>query len=499
MRRQVVLIAMLVMVALTGCTAGGAPERVNGADAGGTVTAPSLEDMPYPAGTSADGLNTTKVFERHRAAIADTSYTKRTFVWVTGQLNATANVTYTVNGGAERGVMTGWRETTDRTIETNKFVANGTVYTRQQKPDSMQYDRQSITWSAFLGEAAGVPWPPRQIETIDFEPTGTAVRAGTPVVRYTGTRNATTDSATASSNISATLMLGADGIIRRLTVERMTSQGSSEGSVTFSRIGSTTVERPDWIDAAAAQTPTASTNRDDHTDSRESPTDGGETADRDGDGLIDSAERASSGPLAEADPHRHDVFVEVDYRGTADTEMIEQATAVVQERFEQAPIDNPDGSSGIDLHIIIDDRITTSDGIGLDSVSVGGQISSRYRDYRDAGYHYAVVDIGAYGGVGSYGRIVVKGNSTDAISHVFMHELGHSFGIGYDKYHGVDSLEVPAETYPSAMNYNYGGLQYNDGAPFDDWAFIENGYTPKRGGGECHSTPHWCPIAQSGS
>ena len=55
---------------------------------------------------------------------------------------------------------------------------------------------------------------------------------------------------------------------------------------------------------------------------------------------------------------------------------------------------------------------------------------------------------------------------------------------------------MSADTYESVMNYNYGDeLQYNDGAPFDDWEFIADGYTPKRGGGECYDTSYWCPIA----
>jgi hypothetical protein len=234
-------------------------------------------------------------------------------------------------------------------------------------------------------------------------------------------------------------------------------------------------------------------------DGTDGPSDTGGTIDTDGDGLVDSAERASSGPLAAADPNRYDIFVEVDYRGTADAERIKQATTAVQKRFDQAPIDNPDGSTGIDLHIRFDDRIHTVDEVDLDDVSPGGYISEQCRDYRGAGYHYAVVSMGGSGGTGSYGRFVVRGSSPRRFSFTFMHELGHSLGIDTGAYHGVDSSEVSYETYPSVMNYNHNftdtGLRYNDGDPFDDWAFIAEGYTPLRGGGECQSNPYWCPIA----
>jgi flagellin-like protein len=225
------------------------------------------------------------------------------------------------------------------------------------------------------------------------------------------------------------------------------------------------------------------------------PTPTPKPTDSDGDGLTDSAEQATSGPLAEADPHRYDVFVEVDYKGGSDSpKAITNELEPVVHRFEQAPIDNPDGSTGVDLHIVVDDQVPGGLPHDLDAVSPGGVVSKQYRDYREEGYHYVLFSMNApfAGGTGSYGRSVQLKPS----SHVFMHELGHSFGIGYDKYHGVDSTEVPYHTYQSVMNYNgysKGVLQYNDGGPFDDWAFIEDGYTPKRGGGECESTPQWCP------
>jgi hypothetical protein len=214
--------------------------------------------------------------------------------------------------------------------------------------------------------------------------------------------------------------------------------------------------------------------------------------DTDGDGLTDGEEVTNSGPLADADPLQHDIFVEVDHSGV--NKHISSELKPVQDKYAQAPVENPDGSTGIDLHITVDDDLPNETTATLGKVSVDGSISEEYRDYRDSGYHYMVVDSEKGGGVASYGRGVI-GNY--GMARLFMHELGHSLGIGYDKYNGVDSREVQFDRYRSVMNYNapYDFLGYNDGAPFDDWEFIADGYTPKRGGGECQSTANWCPMA----
>jgi len=202
--------------------------------------------------------------------------------------------------------------------------------------------------------------------------------------------------------------------------------------------------------------------------------------------------------VAGAEPAADEVIVEVDYRGASAAE-IEDALTDLEAVFDDAPVEHSDGSQGIDLHIIMNDELPEEGSIGLDEVSPGGEIASEYRDYKSSGYHYMVVDLADKrgGGVASYGRGVTYGDEpNDAMVEVFMHELGHSFGIGYDKFHGVDSTEVPADEYESVMNYNFHGeLAYNSGEPFDDWKFIKNGYVPTQGGGECDDTPAWCPSA----
>lgn len=215
-----------------------------------------------------------------------------------------------------------------------------------------------------------------------------------------------------------------------------------------------------------------------------------QVADTDGDGLTDGQE-VHNEMLSDADPLRQDVFVEVDYRGGEPSD-IKNALNPVQDRFADAPIDNPDGTSGIDLHLVMDDQLSTDKELGI------RDHTPSYRDYRESGYHVMAVDLtGAESSYASFGRGVVHANSADRnMAKTFMHEFGHSLGLGVGAYHGIDSWEVSADKYPSIMNYNYNKFQYNTGEPHDDWQFIEDGYTPTVGGGGCNpgSGGYWCPL-----
>jgi hypothetical protein len=216
-------------------------------------------------------------------------------------------------------------------------------------------------------------------------------------------------------------------------------------------------------------------------------------ADTDGDGLEDGDE-VHNQALENADPARMDVFVEIDYMsGSKPSNIVFDS---VQEAYADAPIKNPDGSTGIELHLILDEQVPverTTNPVDTD------RIMKKYFDHENEGWHYAVavrdarVRGGDWFGYSEYrrdnGQITFQTthiNSQESWSSkdtaaIFMHELGHSVGIGVETYRGVDSEEIPFAQYSSIMNYNAPPqtIQYNDGEPFDDWAYIkENIYTP---------------------
>jgi hypothetical protein len=211
--------------------------------------------------------------------------------------------------------------------------------------------------------------------------------------------------------------------------------------------------------------------------------------DTDGDGLGDGVEAASTGPLAAADPLHRDVFVELDYmRGERPSD---DAIALVVDRFANAPLQNPDGSTGISLHVHVDDAIPSEPRTTpLDSV----RLRITHFDNEGRGYHHALAVANAWSdgesvaGFAATGHLVLQTNDRDGDpyetrgqAHVLMHELGHSLGLSAARFAGIDSYDVPYDEYQSTMNYDapWETVRYSTGGAFDDWAYIDaNMYAP---------------------
>ncbi|SFR86953.1 hypothetical protein SAMN05216559_0287 [Halomicrobium zhouii] len=216
--------------------------------------------------------------------------------------------------------------------------------------------------------------------------------------------------------------------------------------------------------------------------------------DTDGDGYADGMEVACSGSLPGADPRHHDVFVEVDtVRGT---HLDPAAVGRLRAAFADAPVDNPDGESGIALHVRRSDTDLPVNG-SVDSSPRPGDHNDlrdyrdRYVDHGDAGYYYVLVTTEAafrgddyYAGSGVNGAAVVESfDSPKITSSLLMHELGHAFGLGPGEV-GVDEERFETAEYRSVMNYNalYEVETYSDGSGEvgrDEWSFVaEDRYRP---------------------
>jgi hypothetical protein len=223
-------------------------------------------------------------------------------------------------------------------------------------------------------------------------------------------------------------------------------------------------------------------------------------ADTDGDGLSDGYERTTSqtavcdpntdddgfsdgqevwaqanGPhvYQNLDPLRKDIVVEVDALGQLPPQ---GAFDPVIAAFADAPLDNPDGSTGVSLHILRDEALA-ADTSTNDSESA----TLRYQnhDYRSYGaYHVVFVETIGYRPPESLGRAYHQSDGTPAGALVerhgpatmatFMHEMGHLIGLRVDSYRGIDSSLESFETYPSVMNYR---------APLDVIAFADRDWT----------------------
>lgn len=213
-------------------------------------------------------------------------------------------------------------------------------------------------------------------------------------------------------------------------------------------------------------------------------------ADNDGDGLINKWEQSGIDQnndnnidliLPGANPLHKDVYVEVDYM-TFHKPWI-QAISDVKDSFEHAPVTNPDGYNGINLHAEVDEEIShqpTTSMADLVSIrdsnfgTVAQRADSNSANIIDAklmAYHYALfghsqpgtsssgrsngipameflVSLGASG----WGTDPMTGHtvgSTDQQEGTFMHELGHNLNLHHG---GSDDMNCKPN-YLSVMSY----------------------------------------------
>lgn len=192
------------------------------------------------------------------------------------------------------------------------------------------------------------------------------------------------------------------------------------------------------------------------------------SVDTDEDGFADPIEvRANASELPGADPLHKNVYVEVDYMAGCSLDPVNRTIAA----FADAPVSNPDGESGIDLHVVFSGEIPRKSGVAPDAVD---DYEDQYGDRGLQGYHYVVLVQELHGLAGFNGA---RESIAECRGSVFMHELGHSLGLTKN-IAGVDSSAVSFHDYPSVMNYNaprdYYAYSTGDAgeSDFDDWALI---------------------------
>ncbi len=190
-------------------------------------------------------------------------------------------------------------------------------------------------------------------------------------------------------------------------------------------------------------------------------------ADTDGDRLSDYVETFGFGGLdlsaLGANPRKKDVFVEMDYYPTLRPP---QATLdKVVTAFASAPVSNPDGSTGITLHLVVDQEIAAADA-DMDLNPVWTEfdvIKGKYFAAARAPYFHYMVFAKRYNGGFSSGIArgvpahdflvtVASFNGTEQQNAgTLMHELGHDLGL----LHGGNDDDNYKPNYLSIMNYEY--------------------------------------------
>ncbi|RYZ43021.1 MAG: hypothetical protein EOO71_05485 [Myxococcaceae bacterium] len=198
--------------------------------------------------------------------------------------------------------------------------------------------------------------------------------------------------------------------------------------------------------------------------------------DTDGDRISDNAELFGYNGVDlryyGADPKKKDVFVEMDYYpGLKPTQnALDRVTAA----FAAAPVTNPNGTTGVALHLVADQQIAAAD-VDTDLNPVWTDfdvIKAKYFNARRAPFfHYLLVadhynaggSSGISRGIPAHDFIVTLGNwgtpggTEQQQAGTLMHELGHNIGL---RHGGNDDTNYKAN-YLSLMSYHYqlGGLR----------------------------------------
>ena len=280
----------------------------------------------------------------------------------------------------------------------------------------------------------------------------------------------------------------------------------------------------------------------------------GAQPDSDGDGLPDSWEQDGLNvngqfldlPAMGADPHHKDVFVEIDHMDAPNLAPLPDAMAIVEKAFADAPVENPDGATGINLHIDYGPEapifygspktfgtISRADTLPLQSplgTSVGSTnagigdydwsdfdaIKAQHFDrVRTGVFHYAIFGSafgGTYSSMAGIARATPGSDIAFALSSIggapnrsvqqagtFMHELGHNLGL---RHGGGDDVNFKPN-YLSVMNYYFQfGVPISGGGVKFDYSHsalspLDENHLDEPGGiGTTDPTIYFCPNGQ---
>lgn len=206
-------------------------------------------------------------------------------------------------------------------------------------------------------------------------------------------------------------------------------------------------------------------------------------------------------PMLGASWDHKDIFIEVDY--DFDYSRISGFEPLVEQAFDNAPVWNPDGTNGINLHLLIDDPLWRDyetphafwssiwgwgdfNQIKKDRFGTEAQRNSPNKDHIIAAkklvYHYCIMSYTLYtnngthwnpdnacGGLGEYPGddfMIFLGHSrkpADDIAGLFMHELGHNLNL----HHGGGDKVNYKPNYLSVMNYFFDQTNLVPDRPLD--------------------------------
>lgn len=151
-----------------------------------------------------------------------------------------------------------------------------------------------------------------------------------------------------------------------------------------------------------------------------------------------------------------DILVELDTDSGMD---VPRELELVVNEFSNAPISNPDGEQGIELHIYYNPNgsINTKDTQSIDYYRDNAYKSAF--DLKGYGFYHALIIDNVSNGYAAVtspsidGMLIQDSSDNNIMGSRFAHELGHQLGLLPDDFSGIDSAKYTFDSYPSAMNY----------------------------------------------
>lgn len=232
-------------------------------------------------------------------------------------------------------------------------------------------------------------------------------------------------------------------------------------------------------------------------------------SDTDGDSISDTAELYGFGGVDlryhGASPRKKDIFVELDYY--PNLKPLPAALDRVTAAFAGAPVSNPDGSTGVALHLVLGQQIDEADA-DMDLNPAWADFDVIKAEYfaarRAPFFHYGLIahrydggsSSGLSRGIPGHDFMVTMGNwptpggTEQQQAGTIMHELGHNIGL----MHGGNENANRKANYLSLMSYHYqlGGLRVDGADGVLDYSRVRVASVSEATAGE---VPAFAPIA----
>ena len=258
MTRLVVAVAVVAFVVLAGCTGGSTDVSTTGTNTTGATTTATLSDLTEQSWVASnESVVYERLFERHRRVLANASSYEFTRDFQAGTGHRTDGIA--VNRDAERALLSITGQYDDAKRVQEKFVANGTVYSKSGAAEDAKYTSEDAgltggEFNHFVREQTRIGTVRSAAETFEFEYVG--VEDGAYVFEADSVQPSEEASYDAESVTAASgrLVVAESGYVRELsvslTVDGADGERHAELTVTTTGVNETTVSEPPWVEKA---------------------------------------------------------------------------------------------------------------------------------------------------------------------------------------------------------------------------------------------------------